>query len=60
MVRSAMEHLNREVSYSEIKQRIWEEFPMLIHPQLHARSSLLRLIILLVSIIRKIKSQENE
>ena len=27
MVRSAMEHFDREVSYSEIKQRIWEDFP---------------------------------
>ena len=27
MVRSAMEHLNREVSYSEIKQFIWEKHP---------------------------------
>ena len=27
MARSAVEHFDREVSYSEIKQRIWEEFP---------------------------------
>ena len=55
MVRSAMEHFNREVSYSEIKQFIWEK-----HPEANSSTITCQIIVLSVNHATRIHYPENK